>query len=146
MQDAEAKCCQIDMGSVKWSPQYSKSSITLEYWLQRRSYHKGLHSNVRLLITLQRKAGNIYHPDLSLEEMNEIIVLAYEHRRNCKKKYESLSLEYRTQLANAKDDTCDCSAAAYTRSLNNIEASRRLFQNIRHMEGNTRAGPHPRLE
>ena len=43
-------------------------------------------------------------------------------------------------MANAKEEAGECSAATYIRSLNATEACRRLFQNIRHMEGKTRAG------
>ena len=53
---------------------------------------------------------------------------------------ESLSLEYRTQLALAKEEAGEVKAATYIRNLNHIEAQRRLFRNIRHMEGKSKGG------
>ena len=53
----------------------------------------------------------------------------------------SLSLEYRYQLALAKEDAGETTVAAYLRSLNNIEATRSLFQKKnRHVEGKLRDG------
>ena len=101
---------------------------------------KGLSSNVREIITVQKKAGITYNPSLTLAEIEHEITKAYKHRRICKKNAESLSMEYRTQLAYAKEEAGECKAATYIRSLNSTEACRRLYQNIRYMERLTRAG------
>ena len=53
---------------------------------------------------------------------------------------ESLSLEYRTKLALAKEEAGEGKAANYLRSLNRIEGQRKLFQNIRAMEKKLRGG------
>ena len=140
IQEAEKQCRWVHMGSVQWSPQFKKSSIILEYWLQYRSYHTCLHPNIRLLITLQRQACIIYSPSLSVDEIDGKIILAYKHRHNCKKNAASLSLEYRTQLTNTKKEAGECFTVVYICSLNNTEVSRRLFQDIRHMEGKSGAG------
>ena len=47
MEEAEGQYHKLHMDSIPWSPEYSKASIILEYWLQRRSYLHGLHHNVR---------------------------------------------------------------------------------------------------
>ena len=52
----------------------------------------------------------------------------------------SLSLEYRTKLALAKEEAGEVKAAEYIRSLNRIEAQRKLFQNIRVMENKLKGG------
>ena len=57
-----------------------------------------------------------------------------------KKMARSLSLEHRFQLAQAKEDAGETTIAAYLRSLNNIEATRSLFQKIRYVEGKLRDG------
>ena len=71
MQKAEEHCSKFKMGSILWSPQYKKTRDCLEYWLQRRSYKLGLHTNVKALITLQRKAGIHYHPNMTLQDINK---------------------------------------------------------------------------
>ena len=52
----------------------------------------------------------------------------------------SLSLEYRTKLAIAKEEAGEVKAAEYIRSLNRIEEQRELFQNIRVMEKKVNSG------
>ena len=52
----------------------------------------------------------------------------------------SLSLEYRTKLVVAKEEAGEVKAASYIRSLNLIEQQRKMFQNIRVMEGKIRSG------
>ena len=53
---------------------------------------------------------------------------------------DSLSLEYRTQLALAKEETGELKAATFLRNMNHEEAQRRIFRNIRHMEGKVKGG------
>ena len=53
---------------------------------------------------------------------------------------DSLSLEYRTQLALAKEEAGEIKAASFLRNMNHVEAQRRLHRNIRHMEGNLKGG------
>ena len=53
---------------------------------------------------------------------------------------ESLSLEYRTQLAAAKEEADENNAATFIRNLHHVETQRRMFRNIRHMEGKIKGG------
>ena len=53
---------------------------------------------------------------------------------------ESLSIEYRSQLALAKEEAGEIKAATFLKNQNHIEAQRRLFRNIRHMEGKVKGG------
>ena len=53
---------------------------------------------------------------------------------------ESLSLEYRTQLAMDKEEAGEIKAAVFLRNMNSIEAQRRLFHNIRATENKIRGG------
>ena len=52
----------------------------------------------------------------------------------------SLSLEYRTKLALAKEEAGEIKAAVYIRSLTRIEQDQKLFQNIRVMEKKIKGG------
>ena len=52
----------------------------------------------------------------------------------------SLSLEYRTRLALAKEEAGGINAATYIRSLNRIEAQRKLYQNIKVMKKKIKGG------
>ena len=74
------------------------------------------------------------------------MTLVYKRWCNYKEKVESFSLEYCTQLTNnTRDESGECSAAAYILTLNNKKARHRLFQNIRHMEGLEGAGASPQV-
>ena len=55
---------------------------------------------------------------------------AFAKRKHCKKLAEDLSLEYRTQLAKAKEAAGEMSLASAIRNMNRIEGQRRLFGRI----------------
>ena len=82
----------------------------------------------------------LYDQSLSLQQIEQKIIQAYKHRQECIQYDESLSIEYRTQLAMAKEAAGETKAASYLRNINHIEAQRRLFRNIRHMEGKQKGG------
>ena len=140
MDEAERQCRKLRTGSIPWSPAYKKACLSLEYWYKRRSYMNRENTNVRELIVLQNKLEMQYTPNMSLLEVNLKITEAYKKRKQCKEKAESLSLEYRTQLALAKEEDGQGSAATILRNMNRVEASRRIFRNIRQMEGKLRGG------
>jgi hypothetical protein len=140
MDYAEKKCRKFHTGSVTWSPTYKKACLTLLYWLMRKPHRNGLHHNVRKILVLQRKLNIVYDPALTLQQIILNIRLAYKERKKCMKIAESLSLEYRTQLALAKEEAGEIRAATFLRQMNHIEAQRRLFRNIRHMEGKIKGG------
>ena len=135
MEFAEKNCRKLRTGAHAWSPTYKIACLKLIYWLQRRSYFLKTHRNVRQLIVLQNKLGITYEPNLLLPEIERRIVDAHKHRHDCIKNDESLSIEYRTQLALAKEAAGELKAATFLKNQNYIEAQRRLFRNIRHMEG-----------
>ena len=145
MDEAEKQCRTIHTGSIPWSPAYKHACLNLEYWLKRRSHFKKKHRNVRQLIVLQKKLKLAYNPALTLSDIEKQIKLAHNSRKKCKQMAESLSLEYRTQLALAKEEAGELDAAVYLRNVNHIEAQRRLFRNIRHMEGKIKGGSTSKL-
>ena len=106
----------------------------------RKTYFNGLHHNVRQLIFLQRKAKIVYDPTLNLQSITLNIKRAYKERKKCMQLAESLILEYRTQLVLAKEEAGEIKAAIFLRNMNHVEAQRRLFRNIRHMEGKIKGG------
>ena len=106
----------------------------------RRAYKLGLHSIVRQLIVLQNKLKIIYNPALSIQEINKKITDTFKQRKVIKQISESLSLEYGTRLALAKEEAGEVEAATYIRSLQQIERQRRLFQNIRLVENKVKGG------
>ena len=73
---------------------------------------------------------------MNLVAINKEIALAHSQRKQCKEIAESLSYEYRTQLALAKDKVGETTAANFLRNMNSVEATRQSYRNIRRMEGN----------
>ncbi len=76
----------------------------------------------------------MYNPSLTLEDIVKIIQSTHKRRKDIKLKSESLSLEYRTQLALAKEEAGEVKASEYIRSLTRIENQRKLFRDIRYIE------------
>ena len=95
---------------------------------------------MRELIVLQNKLKLQYDPNLTLNEIINMITAAHKNRKQCKQAAESLSLEYITQLALAKEENGDITAANFLKNINSVEATRRLFRNIRKMEGKVSGG------
>ena len=90
----------------------------------RKTYFNGLHHNVRQLIFLQHKLNLVYDPAITLVQIETKIKCAYQERKRCKELAECLSLEYRTQLALAKEAAGEIKSAAYLRKMNHVEAQR----------------------
>ena len=145
MDKAEKQCRKLHTGRIPWSPTYKKCCQTLEYWLNRRSHFRKVHRNVRQLIVLQNKLHIKYNPNLTLDEIEDKVKGAFKERKRVKDIAESLSYEYRTELALAKEEAGEMKAATFLRIANNIESQRRMYRNIRHMEGKVKGGCTSRL-
>ena len=140
MAAAEKQCRKLRTGTIPWSPIYKNSCQQVLYWLMRKSYFLKKHRNVRKLIVLQNKLNIKFNNELTLVEIETKIRTAYKLMKKCKADAESLSLEYRTQLAIAKEEAGDIKAATFLLNMNRIENLRRIYRNIRYMEKKTRAG------
>ena len=103
-----------------------------------KKYFDSLHSNVRKLVVLQNKLNIKYETDLTDDEIINKVKECYAKRSHVKKM--AIFLEYRTQLAMAKEEAEEMKAAAFLRNMNLVESHRILFNNIRHMEGKLRGG------
>ena len=140
MDAAEDNCRILHTGTIPWSPAYKYTCQTLEYWLKRRSYANVEYRNARYLIVLQNKLNLLYNATLSKNNIEVEISKAVQKLKQCKAYAESLNLEYRTQLALAKEEAGELKAAVYLRNVNHIEALRKIFRNIQHMEDKVRGG------
>ena len=89
---------------------------------------------------LQNKLNITFEPHLSISAKEQRLVTAHRHRHVCIINDESLSIEYRSQLALAKEEAGEIKAATFLKKQNHVEAQRRLFRNIRHMEGKVKGG------
>ena len=137
---AEKKCRKFRMGAVKFSPTYKAAVQTVELWKRRLAHRNGGEHNVRKILVLQNKLGLPYDPTLATEDIIHKLHEARVERRRCKTIDESLSMEYRFQLAEAKEAAGTIKAAVHLRNMNRVEEIRTLFRNIRYMEGKIRAG------
>ena len=84
----------------------------------------GLHRNVRQLIFLQNKLNIQYKNALTLAEIESNVCYVYKKRKEIINMAISLSLEYHTKLAVAKEEAGKVKAATYLKSLNLIEQKR----------------------
>ena len=86
---------------------------------------------------MQNTLELVYDLSLSLKVILQNIKAAYNYRKHHKDITESLSLKYRHQLELAKDvdGAGEGNVDTICRSMNQVESQRRLFRNIRHMEG-----------
>jgi hypothetical protein len=140
MDKAEHQCRKIKAGKHPWSPGFERARKQVEYWVRREKYIKGECKNARYLINLQNQLGIQFDPTLSLQDIQSEIKQAKNNRTRCYKDAESLSIEFRTQLAMAKEEAGEVKAATALRNMNRIEEQRRLFRRIRHMEGKIQSG------
>jgi len=140
MDSAEKNCRKFRMGAVKFSPTYKAAVQTVELWKRRLAYKNGDNHNVRKIIVLQKKLDLPHDPSLSIDSVKHNLHMARVERRRCKSIDEALSIEFRSQLAEAKEAAGTIKAAVHLRNMNRIEAVRTLFRNIRYMEGKMRAG------
>jgi len=128
------------MGAVKFSPTYKAAVQTVELWKRRLAHRNGDDYNVQKILVLQNKLDMPYDASLSIDDIKRKLHEARVERRRCKSIDESLSIEFRSQLADAMEAAGTVKAAAHLRNMNRIEAIRTLFRNIRYMEGKMRAG------
>ena len=140
MDKAEKKCRKLHTGEIPWSPAYKKICLILQYWHLRKAYINSRNTNVRQLIVLQNKLKITYDCTLTKEQILEEIKFSNKQRIKIKKMAESLSLEFRTRLAMAKEEAGEVKAAVYLRNRNRIEGQRRVARNIKRMEGKAKGG------
>ena len=139
MNKAEHQCRKFKCGNTDWSPEYQSIHDKIDYWLLRIKQLQGRRPNAQLLQRLGRRLCIQYTP-LTLQGLNINLSKAHKERSLFKLRATSASMEYRNQLAKAKEDAGDLSAANYLRQLNTTEATRKLFSNIRAVEQKLRAG------
>ena len=134
------KCSKIYTCMVKWSPAYTKTNQLLEYWRMRQMYKINLYSNVCQLIVLKNQLNLKYDRRLSMKTIEGNIFKCHKKGKKIKLMAESLSIEYRSRLAEVKEEAGKCKTATYLRYLNCIENQRKLFHNIRVIEDKVRGG------
>ena len=144
MQLAEDKCRSFKAGEVPWSPTYQKAHTRIKYWSLRLLYIKKVFHNSKYLQRLQRRLC-IEYTRMSVEEVTEEVQKAHDERRRIKNIAESLSIEYRTRLAQAKEAENDIPAATHLRNMNKAEAQRRLFRTIKVVEQKLSSGSTSRV-
>ena len=124
---AELKCKNLHTGVIPWSPTYKKVHEELDYWRMRLKHRLGMHRNVRKLISMKNKLGIKYNANLSLTTLKKNITTCYKRRIRIKAMADSLRLEYRHQLAAAKEEAGEIKAATYIRNLNRVEKTEENF-------------------
>ena len=114
----------------------------VDYWRRRDRYAQGRNLNARYLITLQNKLGISYDRNLSIEE--RIVnrkTEAMGTRKRIIEAADSKRREHRrNQVAMAREAEGKGKIASIIRSMEKLELLRKLFRNIKYMEGKTRGG------
>jgi hypothetical protein len=144
MNTAEKSCRKFKCGETDWSPKFQEIHDTIDYWLLRQRYMQGLRPNMDLVRRLGEKLNIEYHP-FNLKAIKKQLDKAHDQRRKFKKEATSESMEYRNQLAKAKEIEGKKEAATILRELNEKEAIRKLFRTIKAIEQRTTAGASSQL-
>ena len=139
MMQAEKKCRKFKCGNTDWSPEYQRIHDTIDYWMLRLRYIQGINPNAQMLKRLGKKV-KVKYKVLTTTGIKRKLNQAHEDRREFKKRASTASLEYRNQLAKAKEEAGNLEAAQYLRQLNDTEAIRKLFGTIRAVEQKINAG------
>ena len=77
--------------------------LTARVLVEKTKLFLKTHTNVRELLVIQKELKLPYNPNTTLPDINMEVKLAHTKRRKCKESAESMSLEYRTQLALARE-------------------------------------------
>lgn len=136
MEMAERGCRKLKLGNIKWSPTYQKACDEVVYWKIVIAELEGNRINIRKLRTLREKLGYTRFEGTLIFARNALSN-AITQRTKCKKKAESLQLEYRSRLAIAKEEEDNIKAAIHIQNLTKQEATRQLFRRIRFIEQRT---------
>ena len=140
MEEAEKKCRKFKCGEVQWSPLYQQIYDTIDYWnLRLQHFLPSYQKNHQLLIRMQKRLS-IDYERLTKAAVKIKLKEAHERRRKYKKIATEQSMEYRNQLAQAKEEAGNKTAATYLRELNEKEAIRILFHRIKLIEKRINAG------
>ena len=121
MTNAEIKCRKLCTGSRHWSPTYKNINLELDYWRMRQRYLLDIHRNVRQLIVLQNQIKITYDSTLTINSVVNNIIKCYAKMDKDKGTEDSLIIEYRNQLAAAKEAAGEIKPAVYIRNLNKID-------------------------
>jgi hypothetical protein len=133
MHDAERKCRKLNMGATKWSPLYQRACDKVTYWKLVKKQYEGKRSNARKILSLQKKL-RLTVQCTSLPEAEDNLLRAIKEWKKCKKYAPELQMEYRHQLAKAKEEEDNIPAATHIRNLTKQEDTRALFRRIRYLE------------
>ena len=144
METAERKCRKFKCGETDWSPRFQEIHDTIDYWLLRQRQLQGLRPNMALVKRLGKKLQIRYYPS-NLKTIKKKLDKAHDKRRAFKTEATSESMEYRNQLAKAKEEAGDKEAATYLKELNEKEAIRKLFRTIKVIEQRNKAGASSQL-
>ena len=106
MVNAEKGCRKFKCGNTDWSPEYQEIHDTIDYWKLRLRYLQGINPNARMLKRLGKKV-KIKYRVLTTKMIKKQINKAHDKRREFKQRASTASLEYRNELAKAKEDAGD---------------------------------------
>ena len=84
-----------------------------------------------------KKLNINYEPLLDIIQIEKHIISSYASRKSVKIMAYSFGLEYKTQDL-AKGEAGEITATTFFRNMSHLDNQRRIFRNIRHMEGNTK--------
>ena len=87
---------------------------------KRQDHYNELHGNVGQLIVLYNKLNIKYDTNLSENDVIANLKLAITKNKTVKRIAESLNIEYRAQIALAKEEAGGLKAAVFLRNMNTI--------------------------
>jgi Reverse transcriptase (RNA-dependent DNA polymerase). len=134
MERAERKCRKLKTGTIQWSPLYQQACDKITYWTLILKEAQGLRVNNRKILSLRKKLKLTEEPNLSLDKIQKKLALATRSCKQCKKYAPELQMEYRYQLAKAKEAEDNIPAATHIQNLTHQENTRALFCRIRYLE------------
>jgi hypothetical protein len=127
---AEQKCRKLKTGIVPWSPLFQKACDRVTYWSMVAKEINGERVNTRKLISLRKKLQLPQDRSITLERALQKQQLALQTRKQCKKYAGELQMEYRFQLAKAKEAEDNIPAAIHVKNLMQQENTRQLYRRI----------------
>ena len=139
MKIAARKCRKLKMGGRQWSPTLQKARDTILMWTLIRRRMKKCKVGARRILRLKRKLG-IANTQLTMEEVEDKLRVAYKRYKVCKKNHAALRRNFLEELAQAKADAGNQRMASVLKSMQQVEETRRTFRRIRYSTKQRQSG------
>jgi hypothetical protein len=132
---AEKEVRKLRMGQVEWSPRLQKFRTAIELWSLILLKRKGVSASNRKIARLAKKAGVENANELTQQQVQEKVDLAFKQYKEAKKQSGVWRNEFLEELAKNRAERKGTEVDSELRDMRRIEMQRTEARNIKRMRG-----------